>query len=118
MFEAGIYRGRPNLPALPWLSPRQDTHDQRAGAVIEGGEEANEGGGGVPERDQRGHDVGDGDNIEEQRGGVGAKALPLGGSPRSGGKPEPTIFETLTTLRLPGNADNVVWVDNRFGVGA
>ena len=39
---------RPNLPALPGLSPRQDTHDQRAGEFIQGGEEEDEGGGVFP----------------------------------------------------------------------
>ncbi len=85
----GGHGGRPNLPAaLPRVSSRPDTHDERAGEAVQGGEEADEGGRGVPERDEREY-VGDGDHLEEQRG-VGAEALSLHGSPRSDGKTEPT----------------------------
>jgi hypothetical protein len=70
--------------------------DEHAGEVVQGGEAQYEGGGSVPQRDQREHH-GDGDHVEEQRG-VGAKALPDDGCPRGSRKTEPTTFETLTSV--------------------
>src|SRR5918994_7931443 len=75
-------------------APCQATHDQHAGASVQGGKEEDEGGGGVPQRDEREH-LGNRDSVKEQRG-VGAKALPHDGCPRSSRKTKPTTFETLT----------------------
>ncbi len=47
----------------------------------EGGEAQDEGGGGLPERDERGN-VGDGDHVEEQRR-MGAEVLPDDGCSRA-----------------------------------
>jgi hypothetical protein len=72
-----------------------DTHDQYARAALQRGEEEDEGGRGLPERDEREH-LGHGDSFEEQRG-VGAQALPYDGCTRGSGQTEPTTFETLTS---------------------
>ena len=69
---------------LPRLPPREDPLDECAGASVQGGEAQDEGGWGVPQRDECA-DVGDGDYTQEQRG-VGAEALPLDGRPRSSRK--------------------------------
>src|SRR5215212_1298286 len=90
----GGHRGRPNLPSLPRKPPRQATHDEHARASVQGGKEEDEGGGGLPERDEREH-VGHGDSLEEQRG-VGAQTLPRDGRSRSSRETQPTTFETLT----------------------
>ena len=76
VFDAGIM-GRPHLPSLPRKPPRQATHDEHAGAPVQGGEEEDEGGGCVPQRDEREH-ASYGDSVKEQRG-VGAQALPHDG---------------------------------------
>jgi transposase-like protein len=53
------------LPALPWLPPREVTHDEHAGEALQGGEAEDEGDRSFPERDER-DKPGDGDNLEEQ----------------------------------------------------
>ncbi len=58
-------RGRTHLSSLPRLSPREATHDEHAGAVVQEGEAENEGGWGLPQRDERGY-FSDGDSFEEQ----------------------------------------------------
>ena len=68
-----------------------DTQDEHARAALSRGEEEN-GGGGVPQRDECEH-AGQRDSIEEHRAG-GAEALPHDGRPRSNGKAETTTFET------------------------
>ncbi len=71
----GRHSRRSCVPALPRLPPREDTNDEHAaGAALQRGKEEDEGGWGLPQRDER-NDPGDGDSLEEQRG-VGAKALP------------------------------------------
>jgi transposase-like protein len=82
------------LPTLPWQPPREDTYDEHAGEVVRGGKEEDEGGWGVPQRDECG-DLGDGDSLEEQRR-VGTQTLPRDGCPRRSEDTEPTTFETLT----------------------
>ena len=42
-------KGRTDIPSLPRRSPRPDTHDEHAGALVRGGEEEDEGGRGLPE---------------------------------------------------------------------
>jgi hypothetical protein len=71
-------------------------YGEHARAPVRGGEEKDEGGGGLSQRREREH-AGDRDSVEEQRR-VGAKALPHDGRPRSSSKTEPTTFETLTLL--------------------
>ena len=53
---------------------RTATHDEHAGAALQGGKEEDEGGRGLPQRDEREH-LGNRDSVKEQRG-VGAQALP------------------------------------------
>jgi hypothetical protein len=57
--------------------PRQATHDEYAGAFVQGGQKEDGGGESLSQRDEREH-LGHGDSLEEQRG-VGAKALPHDG---------------------------------------
>ena len=90
----GGHRGGPRLPLLPRKPPRQAAHDEHAGASVQRGEEEDEGGRGLPQRDEREH-ASDGDSFEEQRG-VGAQALPHDGRSRSSRETQPTTFETLT----------------------
>ena len=97
VFDAGIM-GRPHLPSLPRKPPRQAAHDEHAGASVQRGEEEDEGGRGLSERDEREH-ASYGDSLEEQRG-VGAQALPHDGRSRSNRETKPTIFETLTSAAL------------------
>src|SRR5829696_2163211 len=97
--EGGIclregHRRRSHLPLVPRKPPREVTHDQRARASVQGGQEEDEGGGGLPRRDEREH-ASYGDRLEKQRR-VDAKALPHHGRPRSGRETQPTTFETLT----------------------
>src|SRR5215212_9071166 len=94
VFEAGIER--PNLPELPREPSGEDTHDEHAGAAVQGAKEKDEGGWGLPERDEC-SDASDGDSLEEQRG-MGAEALPRHERLRNSGKTEPTTFETLTGI--------------------
>src|SRR5215212_4964621 len=96
----GGHRGCPHLPSLPRKPPRQATHDQHARASVQGGKEEDEGGRGLPQRDEREH-ASDGDSPEEQRG-VGAKALPHHGRSSDSRETKPTTFETLTRTALIG----------------
>ena len=77
----------PSPTCTTGLAPRPDTDDERAGAALQGGEEADESGGSVPERDERGH-VGYGDNLEEQRGMVAKRYLSMEAL-EAVGKPNP-----------------------------
>jgi transposase-like protein len=45
--------GRPYPPLLSRKPPRQAAHDQHAGASVQGGKEEDEGGRGLPQRDER-----------------------------------------------------------------
>src|SRR5215207_5167545 len=91
--EGGIclregHRRRSHLPLVPRKPPREVTHDQRARASVQGGQEEDEGGGGLPRRDEREH-ASYGDRLEKQPR-VGAKALPHHGRPRSSRETQPT----------------------------
>jgi Transposase, Mutator family len=98
VFEAGI------RDALTYLSFPGSHHAKlcarptHAGAPVQRGEEEDEGGGGLPQRDEREH-LGHGDSPEEQRG-VDAQALPHHGRYRSSRETQPTTFETLTMEAL------------------
>jgi hypothetical protein len=67
----------------------------------------NEGGWGVPQRDEREH-LGHGDSLEEQRG-LGAKALPHEGRPPDSAETKPTTFETLTERFADFNIEYEAW---------
>src|SRR3712207_9079854 len=86
--------GCPHLPLLPRKPPRQATHNEYARASVQGGQEEDEGGGSLPQRDEREH-LGNGDSVKEQRG-VGAQTLPHDGRSRDSRETKPTTFETLT----------------------
>jgi Transposase, Mutator family len=89
LFERGIE------DALTYLSFPASHHARlRTTNVLERLFKEDEGGGGLPRRDEREH-ASYGDRLEKQRR-VGAKALPHHGRPRSGRETQPTTFETLT----------------------
>src|SRR3712207_2733427 len=64
-------------------------------APLQRGEAAHEGGGGLPQREEREY-VGYGDSSKEQRG-VGAQTLPHDERPPRSRETKPTTFETLTS---------------------
>jgi hypothetical protein len=70
------------------------THDERAGAAVQGNEAVYEGDA-VPERGERGDVVGYGGNVKEQRR-VSAQALPYHGAHRIDPRIKLTTFQTLT----------------------
>jgi hypothetical protein len=96
VFEAGIEDALTYLSPSPEATTPSYARPTCSRASVEGGKEEDEGGGGLPQRDERPH-AGNGDSLEEQRG-VGAETLSDDGrSPRSG-ETKPTTFETLTSI--------------------